>query len=102
MVSDGALRALQTLIALGSCFGGHSKEMAFVARSRSVALGATEKPVVGFQRFDLKRMASYPFGTERNEHSGQFQRPIQKTHMFFNTLLQRMNVGFEDLDETTL
>jgi hypothetical protein len=36
------------------------------------------------------------------EHSGQFQRPIQKTHMFFNMLLQRMNVGFTYLDDTTL
>jgi len=41
----------------------------------------------------------YPFGKDRTEHSGQFQRPVQKTHKFFNTLLQRIGVQFNFLTD---
>jgi hypothetical protein len=78
----------------------HHEVMAFIARPRSEALGTLDTN--GFTNFNLKTMARYPFGTDRTEHSGQYQRPIQKTHMFFNTLLQRMNVGYNDLDDSTL
>jgi hypothetical protein len=63
----------------------------------------------GFTNFNLapnpnelepgQQMPKYPFGTDRTEHSGQYQRPIQKTHKFFNMLLQRMNVGFNSLTD---
>jgi hypothetical protein len=38
----------------------------------------------------------YPFRDVRTEHSGQFQRPIQKTEFFYNKLLQKMGVQFND------
>lgn len=39
----------------------------------------------------------YPFGKDRTEHSGQYQRPIQKTHFFYNELPDRMDVGVNPL-----
>jgi hypothetical protein len=79
----------------------HHEVMAFIARPQSRALGV--QSTAGFTNFDLKDSSlRYPFGTVRTEHSGQYQRPIQKTHFFFNMLLQRMNVGFNDLDDSTL
>jgi len=51
----------------------------------------------GFTDLDLAGPAlQYPFGRDRTDHSGQFQRPIQKTEFFYNKLLQRMGVGFND------
>jgi hypothetical protein len=74
--------------------------VSFIARPRSPALGTLDTN--GFTNFNLKTMARYPFGTDRTEHSGQYQRPIQKTHMFFNKLLDSMDVEFNYLDDTTL
>jgi len=80
----------------------HHEVMAFIARPLSSALGTLD--TAGFtSNFDLKdESLRYPFGDIRTEHSGQYQRPIQKTHKFYNTLLQRMNVGFNDLDDSEL
>ena len=76
--------------------------MSFIARPRSEALGG-RGGVAGFTNFDLKQPSlPYPFGTDRTDHSGQYQRPIQKTHFFFNTLLDSMDVGFNHLDESAL
>ncbi len=69
--------------------------MAFVARPRSEALGVRD--TTGFIGYDLADdTLSYPFGKDRTEHSGQFQRPIQKTEAFYKKLLQTMGVGFID------
>jgi len=78
----------------------HHEAMAFVARPRSRALGSQE--TAGFTNFDLSSLAKYPFGRDRTEHSGQYQRPIQKTHMFFNSLLDSMDVEFNFLEDSTL
>lgn len=78
----------------------HHEVMSFIARPRSPALGTLDTN--GFTNFNLKTMVRYPFGTDRTEHSGQYQRPIQKTHMFFNTLLDSMDVEFNYLDDTKL
>lgn len=84
----------------------HHEVMSFISRPRSEALGARSSP--GFagsaaREFDMRHPSLlYPFGTDRTEHSGQYERPIQKTHIFFNTLLQRMNVGFNFLNESDL
>jgi hypothetical protein len=76
----------------------HHEVMSFIARPRSPALGTAETS--GFTNFNLKDDGlKYPFGTDRTEHSGQYQRPIQKTHKFFNMLPQRMNVGFNPLSD---
>jgi hypothetical protein len=57
----------------------------------------------GFTNFDLKGSSlRYPFGRDRTEHSGQYQRPIQKTHFFFNKLLDSMDVGFNFLEDSEL
>lgn len=77
----------------------HHEVMSFIARPHSPALGTLNTS--GFTEFDLiKDMKKYPFGEDRTEHSGQYQRPIQKTHKFFNMLLQRMNVGFTPMSDT--
>jgi hypothetical protein len=79
----------------------HHEIMSFIARPRSEALGTLYTK--DFTNFDLKGDAlKYPFGRDRTEHSGQYQRPIQKTHMFFNTLLDSMDVEFNHLDDSTL
>jgi hypothetical protein len=79
----------------------HHEIMAFIARPQSRALGV--QATSGFTNFNLMdRSLRYPFDKQRTEHSGQYQRPIQKTHFFFNMLLQRMKVGFNDLDGSTL
>jgi len=76
----------------------HSEVMAFIARPRSEALGARHTD--GLTNFDLKEPSlRYPFGTDRSEHSGQYERPIQKTHKFFNMLLDSMDVGFNPLTD---
>lgn len=90
---DGVWRIRRTV-------NDHPEVMSFIARPRSPALGTLDTN--GFTNFNLKTMARYPFGTDRTEHSGQYQRPIQKTHMFFNTLLDSMDVEFNYLDDTTL
>lgn len=80
----------------------------FIARPRSEALGARGS-VAGFTDFNLapdpnalnpgEGVLKYPFDRERTEHSGQYQRSIQKTHKFFSMLLQRMNLGFTSLSD---
>lgn len=76
----------------------HHEIMAFIARSRSRALGVQD--TAGFTNFDMRDPSlRHPFGTDRTEHSGQYQRPVQKTHKFYNMLLQRMNVGFTALTD---
>lgn len=77
----------------------HHEVMSFIARPRSRALGAQD--TTGFTtNFNMKDTSlRYPFSTDRTEHSGQYQRPIQKTHKFFNVLLQRVNVGFNSLTD---
>ena len=73
--------------------------MSFIARPHSEALGA--RTATGFSGFNMANQSlRYPFGMDRTEHSGQYQRPIQKTHKFYNTLLQRMNVGFNYLTDS--
>jgi hypothetical protein len=75
--------------------------MSFIARPRSPALGTLDTN--GFTNFDLKGSSlRYPFGRDRTEHSGQYQRPIQKTHFFFNKLLDSMDVGFNFLEDSEL
>ena len=80
--------------------------MSFIARPRSEALGARSS--LGFcgseaNEFNMATESlGYPFGKDRTEHSGQYQRPIQKTHMFFNSLLDRMDVGFNFLEGSDL
>lgn len=79
----------------------HHEVMSFIARPRSPALGTLD--TTGFTNFDLRDNAlKYPFGTDRTEHSGQYQRPIQKTHFFFNKLLDSMDVEFNFLEESEL
>ncbi|MBL9117985.1 MAG: hypothetical protein JNJ83_23455 [Verrucomicrobiaceae bacterium] len=79
----------------------HHEVMAFISRPQSRALGV--QATTGFTNFDLKDSSlRYPFGTIRTEHSGQYQRPIQKTHFFFNKLLDSMDVGFNFLEESAL
>jgi hypothetical protein len=80
----------------------HHEVMSFIARPRSEALGARIGNTSGFTPFNLATIPRYPFGTDRTEHSGQYQRPIQKTNMFFNTLLDSMDVGFNFLDDSSL
>ena len=77
----------------------HHEIMSFIARPHSEALGA--RTATGFSGFNMANQSlRYPFGMDRTEHSGQYQRPIQKTHKFYNTLLQRMNVGFNYLTDS--
>ena len=84
----------------------HHEVMSFIARPRSEALGARSS--LGFcgseaNEFNMATESlGYPFGKDRTEHSGQYQRPIQKTHMFFNSLLDRMDVGFNFLEGSDL
>jgi len=75
----------------------HHEIMSFIARPLSRALGAQHTG--GFSDLNLANLARYPFGRDRTEHSGQYQRRIQMVHMFYNTLLQKMQVGFNFLDE---
>ena len=79
----------------------HHEAMSFIARPRSEALGV--RNTAPFKAFDLADPSHrYPFGTDRAEHSGQFERPIQKTHFFYNALLHEMGVGFVHLAEKDL
>jgi hypothetical protein len=88
----------------------HHEVMSFIARPRSPALGTMD--TTGFINLNLapketglkpgEQMPKYPFGRIRTEHSGQYQRPIQKTHLFYNSLLQRMNVSHNELDDSLL
>ncbi len=67
--------------------------MSFIARPRSKALGTLTTN--GFQGVDLLgEIPKYPFGRDRSEHSGQFQRPVQKTSVFYDNLLESLNVGY--------
>ncbi len=69
--------------------------MSFIARPHSEALGV--RNTSGFVGYDLADDSlPYPFGRIRTEHSGQFQRPIQKTEAFYKKLLQSMGVGSND------
>jgi hypothetical protein len=71
--------------------------MSFIARPLSEALGARDEPTAGFEGFNLADQSlPYPFRDVRTEHSGQFQRPIQKTEFFYNKLLRKMGVQFND------
>lgn len=75
----------------------HHEIMSFIARPLSEALGARAQPTGGFEGFNLADSSlPYPFGDQRTEHSGQFQRPIQKTEFFYVKLLQKMGVQFND------
>lgn len=85
---------------LGRDITDHHEVMAFIARPRSRALGVQDTTgfTTNFNLMDAS-LNKYPFDRGRTEHSGQYQRPIQKTHKFFNMLLQRMNVGFNSLTD---
>lgn len=75
----------------------HHEIMSFIARPRSEALGARNVSIAGFTGFDLvTEIPQYGFGQARTEHSGQFQRPIQKTEVFYKMLLRKMGVQFND------
>jgi hypothetical protein len=85
---------------LGRDIADHHEVMSFIARPRSRALGVQD--TTGFTNFNMAdESLRYPFGDARTEHSGQYQRPIQKTHMFFNTLLDSMDVEFNHLNDIT-
>jgi hypothetical protein len=77
----------------------HHEIMSFIARPRSEALGARAEDTAGFTGFNLAtEIPEYGFGTTRTEHSGQFQRPIQKTEAFYKMLLRKMGAQFNDDD----
>lgn len=68
--------------------------MSLIARPRSEALGAQDAAVAGFSEVNLRTIPRYPFSTERTEHSGQYQRQIQKTHYFYETLIDKMKLQY--------
>ena len=73
----------------------HHEIMSFIARPLSEALGARKGPTAGFNEFNLADQSlPYSFGNVRTEHSGQFQRPIQKTEFFYHNMLQKMGIQF--------
>lgn len=75
----------------------HHEIMSFIARPRSEALGAHVEDTAGFTGFNLvTEIPQYGFGRDRTEHSGQFQRPIQKTEVFYKMLLRKMGAQFND------
>lgn len=95
------LDGLPVYVGLGRDVTDHHEVMAFIARPRSRALGVQD--TAGFNNFNMAdESLSFPFWNARTEHSGQYQRPIQKTHFFFNELLDRMDVGFNFLNESDL
>ncbi len=62
--------------------------MAFIARTRTKAVGAL--PSVGgvvFREVDL-RGAPYNFGRNRADHSAQFNRNIQHTDAFYKKVFK--------------
>jgi hypothetical protein len=68
------------------------ESMAFIARTRTKAVGAL--PSVGgvvFEQVDL-REAPYNFGRNRADHSAQFNRNIQQTDAFYKTVLSYLRV----------
>lgn len=64
---------------------------AFVARSRTKAVGAfpNGSPVF-FQNIDLSA-SPYNFGRERSDHSGQFTRDIQRVDALYNALREALD-----------
>jgi hypothetical protein len=75
----------------------HHEIMSFIARPRSEALCARDAETAGFTGFNLAtEIPQYGFGRERSDHSGQFQRPIQKNEFFYKMLLRKMGAQFND------
>ncbi len=75
--------------------------LSFISRPRSEALGCVD--TTGFKGFDLHGAeVHYPFSGLQTEHSGQFERPIQRTHFFYNEMLKRMEVQFNNVREGDL
>jgi hypothetical protein len=85
---------------LGRDISDDHEVMAFIARPRSKALGSQNISTIS--SFSLKSDLRFPFGDAQTEHSGQYQRPIQKTHLFFNKLLESLDIEFNPLLESEL
>jgi hypothetical protein len=69
---------------------------AMVARSRSSAVGA-QGPVVGENTqgpisVSIDLSSQFGFGKSREEHSGQFTRPIQSAWDYYDQLLRNFKI----------
>lgn len=60
--------------------------LAFVARSRSRALGAEPNVMGQFSTSDLINLSNLGLKETRPDHSGQFNRPIQETFAIFKSI----------------
>ena len=77
---------LQDLLFVGRRVTDPHESMAFVARSRSIAVGAQGATIGKItDRVNLNG-APYSFGSTRPEHSAEFNWSIQQTGDFYNTL----------------
>ena len=61
--------------------------LAFVARSRSRALGAEPNVMGQFDSHDYRNLAEIDFGRSREDHSGQFNRTIQEVFGLFGKIV---------------
>jgi hypothetical protein len=69
-----------------------TERMAFVARSRSRAVGAqpgVSGAIDSTAQIELNT-GTYGFGNDRTEHSGQFNYNIHKANPFYNSLLNAL------------